>query len=83
MENALELIGHFCDLSDEERQAPAVRGRMNGDRWILKKKFWSDTDENGQTVWKELYFSFSRAERLKDWPENEVRGGIFLRITSR
>src|ERR1700692_1866959 len=41
-ENALELIGHFCNLSDLDQQASAVRGRMLGDKWILKKKFWSE-----------------------------------------
>lgn len=77
IERPLEMIGHFCDLSQEEQQAPAVRGRMNGDKWILKKKFWSEIDGNAQIVWKEQYYSFSRLERLRNWPENESAWGNF------
>jgi putative ATP-dependent endonuclease of the OLD family len=33
-ENAVELIGHFNELTAIEQQSPAVRGRMHGDSWI-------------------------------------------------
>jgi len=69
IENALELIGHFCSLSDADQQAPAVRGRMLGDKWILKKKFWSEVGEDSETVWKEQYYSYSPSETLIGWPE--------------
>jgi len=71
LDHAIELVGHFCELSEPEKQAPAVRGRMLGDRWILKKKFWFETDELGESSWKELYYSRSRPEVLAGWPESE------------
>ena len=67
-ENALELTGHFCNLSDADQRASAVRGRMVGDKWILKKKFWSEVGENNETVWKEQYYSYSPTETLIGWP---------------
>jgi putative ATP-dependent endonuclease of OLD family len=70
-ENALELVGHFCGLSDLEQQASAMRGRMLGNKWILKKKFWSEVGEDGETVWREQYYSYSPSESLIGWPEAE------------
>src|ERR1700680_1735918 len=69
VENALELSGNFCDLSEAEQQAPAVRGRMLGDKWILKKKFWSEVGDDNETVWKEQYYSYSTNEAFTDWPD--------------
>lgn len=58
-DNAVELIGHFDELTDAERESPAVRGRIKGDQWIIKKRFWSEAAEGAESSWKELYFSFS------------------------
>jgi putative ATP-dependent endonuclease of the OLD family len=69
VENALELIGHFSELSEAEQQAPAVRGRMLDDKWILKKKFWSEVEDDNEVVWKEQYYSYSSSETFANWPE--------------
>lgn len=67
-ENAIELIGHFNQLTDGEKEATAVRGRMHGDKWIIKKEFWFDT---GDDKWKEQYWSYSTEEKFTDWPEKD------------
>ena len=67
-QHAIELIGHFTDLTDEDRQSVAVRGRVHNNEWILKKTFWLDTDEEGQK-WKECYYSYHELEEFRDWPE--------------
>ena len=76
-ENALELIGHFCDLSESEQQSPAVRGRMLGDKWILKKKYWSEGGHGVETAWKEQYYSFSSSEVFSNWPESDTAWSNF------
>ncbi|MFM0319991.1 AAA family ATPase [Paraburkholderia nemoris] len=76
--HAIELIGHFDDLSDEERSQGAVRGRMNGDRWVLKKKYWYEAGNDGETGgWKEQLFSYSNTERFNDWPEADNTWAAF------
>lgn len=76
--NAIELIGHFDRLSEEEISQVAVRGRMSGDRWILKKRYWFDAGEDGESGgWKELLYSFSGAERFVGWPEADATWGAF------
>ncbi|WP_445147367.1 ATP-dependent nuclease [Dyella sp. Tek66A03] len=76
--NAIELIGHFDSLSDEERSQVAVRSRMNGDRWVLKKRYWFEAGDDGESGgWKELLYSFSGAERLVGWPEVDGTWGAF------
>jgi len=37
-DNAIELTAHFFNLTDNEKGAIAVSGRMYNDEWILKKK---------------------------------------------
>jgi predicted ATP-dependent endonuclease of OLD family len=69
--HAVELTAHFCDLSEIEQQAGAVRNRTVGDKWILKKKFWCEEQEGGDLSWKEQYFSYSGEESFLNWPENE------------
>jgi predicted ATPase len=69
VENALELTDHFSHLSEAEQQAPAVRGRMLVGKWILKKKFWSEVEEDGEVVWKEQYYSYSANQTFTNWPE--------------
>lgn len=77
VDNAIELIGHFCDLSESEQLAPAVRGRMLGNKWTLKKKFWCETGGDGESSWKEQYFSLSTRETFSGWPESEVAWSNF------
>lgn len=69
-QHAIELVAHFSDLTDEDRQAIAVRGRIFNDEWILKKKFWLELDEEGEK-WKECYYSYHEVEDFRDWPENQ------------
>ncbi len=69
-ESGMELVGYFDQLTDEERAAPAVRGRMSADKWILKKRFWAEAGgAEGEKTWKEQYFSFSSAKLIEGWPE--------------
>lgn len=71
-ENAIELIGHFADLSEREQQAQAVRGRMLEERWIIKKSFWRDNDEGDPGrggSWREQYYSYSVDETFAGWPD--------------
>jgi putative ATP-dependent endonuclease of OLD family len=69
-QRAIELTGEFTGLTDKEKQNKAVQGRMNGEKWILKKKFWCVADEEGgDEKWKEMYFSFSPTESFKEWPD--------------
>lgn len=76
--NAIELIGHFDSLSDEEKGQVAVRGRMHGDRWVLKKRYWFEAGEDGESGgWKEQLYSFSSAERFTGWPEADATWGAF------
>lgn len=74
----IELVGHFDRLSDSERGAQAVRGRMHDDSWIIKKCFWCEAQEGGQeSTWKEQYYSFSSEETFSGWPESESAWGNF------
>lgn len=76
--NAMELIGHFDELSAEEQAQVAVRGRMNGNRWVLKKRYWFEAGEEGETGgWKEQLFSFSGAERFANWPDPDTTWASF------
>lgn len=76
--NAVELIGHFGSLSDEEKNQLAVRGRMCGDRWILKKRYWFEPGEHGESGgWKEQLQSFARTERFVGWPDPDTTWAAF------
>jgi putative ATP-dependent endonuclease of OLD family len=77
VDHAIELTAHFCDLSEFERQAGAVRSRMIGDKWILKKQFWCEKHGDNETSWKEQYFSYSQEERIIGWPESDVSWANF------
>lgn len=68
-ERAIELIGYFDELTEYEQQQTAVTGRMMGDQWILKKKFWLDEDGEKEK-WEEMYYSYHAEQRYLDWPEN-------------
>lgn len=67
-ENAMELVGHFRDLTDPEKLSPAIQGRTVGDSWILKKRFWCELGEHGEKSWKEQYYSYSEGEVFVNWP---------------
>jgi putative ATP-dependent endonuclease of the OLD family len=76
--HAIELVGHFDNLSAEEKDQVAVRGRMNGDRWVLKKRYWYELGEDGESGgWKEQLFSFSGTEQFADWPANDATWAAF------
>jgi len=69
--HAIELIGEFNDLSAKEKENKAVQGRMDGEKWILKKRYWSQAGgEDGDEKWKEMLYSFSPTESFKGWPES-------------
>jgi putative ATP-dependent endonuclease of OLD family len=72
-ENPVELIGYFVELTDVEKTAPAVHGRLLGEEWVLKKKFWCDADGN----WKEQYLSMSQPEEFIDWPNSTTSWNAF------
>jgi len=79
-EHAIELIGYFDQLTEDETQAQAVRGRMNGEQWIIKKRFWfepGDTEGNERSGWKEQYYSFSSEETFSNWPDPDSSWGSF------
>ncbi len=78
-DHAIDLIGHFDQLTPEERQAPAVRGRMHGDLWIIKKQFWCELEEGEeqQRTWKERYYSFSSQEAFAGWPDPDTSWTTF------
>jgi putative ATP-dependent endonuclease of OLD family len=76
--NAIELIGHFDGLTDEERNQVAVRGRMDGDRWVLKKRYWLEPGEDGEAGgWKEQLYSFSGLEQFAGWPDPDNTWAAF------
>ncbi|MGO9213411.1 MAG: ATP-dependent nuclease [Syntrophales bacterium] len=67
-ECAIEFIAHFTDLTDQEKESVAVRGRMHNDQWILKKRHWQEVGEEGEK-WKECYYSYHEQEEFQAWPE--------------
>lgn len=75
-DHAIELIGYFDQLTDAEREAQAVRGRMHGEKWILKKRFWCEEGEH-ESQWKELYYSYSSQELFKGWPDPDTSWSAF------
>lgn len=76
--NAIELIGHFDNLTDDEKGQVAVRGRMDGERWVLKKRYWFEPGEEGGTgAWKEVLYSFSGLEQFVGWPDPDTMWPAF------
>lgn len=76
--NAIELIGHFYNLSDEEKNQVAVRSRMDGDSWVLKKRYWFEPGEDGELgSWKEQLHSFSGIEQFLGWPDPDTTWAAF------
>ena len=68
-DQGITFIAHFNDLTDSEKSSIAVQGRMHGEKWILKKEFWLEGDEN-KNKWRECYYSYSENEEIEDWPKN-------------
>ncbi len=77
--NAIELIGHFDQLSPTEQQQNAVTGRMLDGEWILKKRFWREEDAESpeRSSWQEKYYSYSSAEMFVDWPQPDTTWAAF------
>lgn len=77
-QNAIELIGHFDSISAEEAEQVAVRGRMDGDKWVLKKRYWYEPGEDGESGgWKEQLYSFSSTESFAGWPDPDSSWASF------
>ena len=78
--NAIELVGHFDQLSINEQQQVAVRGRMHNDTWVLKKRYWleaGDGEDQERGGWKEQLFSYSSQESFNGWPEPDTTWASF------
>lgn len=77
--NAIELIGHFDQLTEIDLAQQAVRGRTENGEWILKKKYWcqpAETEEEA-SEWQERLYSFSPSESFAQWPEREGTWAAF------
>ena len=72
-DHAIEFVGHFAELTEVEKAAQAVRGRLLQDEWVIKKEFWREaSDEEGKAgAWKEQYFSYSSRETFQGWPNSD------------
>jgi putative ATP-dependent endonuclease of OLD family len=71
-DDAIELTGYFDQLTEEDKAEIAVKGRMNGDEWVLRKKFWFEKSKAGDAEkggWKEQLYSYSSGEKLVNWPD--------------
>ncbi|MCR8715071.1 AAA family ATPase [Stenotrophomonas indicatrix] len=77
-DSAIELVGHFDFLTDDEKNQVAVRGRMDGDKWVLKKRYWFESgDDISEGVWREQMFSFSGVEQFMGWPDPDSTWAAF------
>lgn len=65
--NAIELIGTFDNLSASDLQQVAIQGRTCNEQWILKKKYWIDSE--GKVTSK--YYSYGETDEFRDWPKDE------------
>jgi predicted ATP-dependent endonuclease of OLD family len=79
--NAIELTGFFDQLTTEERNGIAVKGRTHQGEWILKKKFWlensTSTDGEERASWKEQLYSYSSQEVFAGWPSPDTTWASF------
>lgn len=80
-DNAIELIGHFNELSDQDKNEVAIMGRMHGDEWILKKRYWFERGTAGvdRGSWKELLYSYSSEDIFVGWPDADTAWNAFPR----
>ena len=79
-QDAIELIGHFDQLTETELQQTAIRGRVLDGEWILKKRFWLEGGENVEPEragWKEQLYTFSQTEAFREWPEQDTTWAAF------
>ena len=73
--NAIELIGHFDQLTAEDLEQTAIKGRTNSSEWILKKKYWvavESVEGEDKSSWKEMLFSYSGPEEFAGWPASDT-----------
>ena len=78
--NAIELIGYFDNLTSDELQQVAIKGRTNNGEWILKKKYWvtiENVDGEDKSSWKEMLFSYSGPEDFVGWPSTDTTWSAF------
>ncbi len=79
-QDAVELVGHFDQLTPIEEQQIAVRGRMHNGKWVLKKRYWfeiGEGDDPERGGWKEQLFSFSSQDLFTGWPEPDATWAVF------
>jgi ABC-type dipeptide/oligopeptide/nickel transport system ATPase component len=79
--HAIELTGHFDELTANELNQNAIRGRTYQDEWILKKKFWLETEtisgDEEKSSWKEQLFTYSAPETIPSWPSPDTTWAAF------
>lgn len=79
-DDAIELIGHFDQLTPVEFEQVAVKGRTCNGEWILKKRYWFEADAAGDDDkggWKERLFSYSCHDTFANWPAVDNAWNIF------
>ena len=57
--HSIEFVGYFDQLTATELDQTAIKGRTHAGEWILKKKYWAETDASDgedKTSWKEQLF---------------------------
>lgn len=79
--NAIEFTGYFDQLTPEELNETAVKGRTHQGEWILKKKFWLENstaaDGEEKSSWKEQLYSYSAPEVFTEWPSPDTTWASF------
>jgi predicted ATP-dependent endonuclease of OLD family len=78
--NAIQLIGHFDELTSDELNQPAVSRRTTNSKWILKKRFWLEIDNTGsddKNSWKEELSTYSAPEDFTGWPQPDTSWSSF------
>lgn len=64
-DHVIELIGTFDKLTELDKRQKAIQGRIFQEQWILKKKYWINEKNKGESK----YYSYEEAEIYKGWPE--------------
>lgn len=78
--NAIELIGHFDQLTPVELEQVAVKGRTHNGEWILKKRYWLEQTNAGdeeRSGWKEQLFSYNAPDAFANWPSPDTTWASF------
>lgn len=79
-DNAIDLIGHFDQLSPAELDQVAVKGRTHNGEWILKKKYWLEQANAGEEErggWKEQLYSYNAPITYANWPSPDTTWASF------